>query len=172
MDFFFPPFCPFFFFGQGWGRDGRQEWGRAWPFFLSPDNVPLRTYIYLKLCISSPCQGLQVGPRASLLVCFESLGRVDGPVGWLLGLATGLPVPSPRAAGPLRCVARTPSPSDHPALSAAIWPLVLHLPIPPHLSCLPPLSTGWGAPPSGTWRLSFPALREDVTPRLCSDELT
>lgn len=169
MDFF-PPLFSFFFFGQGWGRDGRREWGRAWPFFLSPDNVPLRTYIYLKFCISSPCQGLQVGPRASLLVCLVSLGRVDGPAGWLLGLATGLPAPSPRAAGPLPCVAPTPTLSDHPALSAALWPLVPHRPIPPHLAASHRSAWG-GEPPSGSWRPSFPALREDMTPRLCSDRL-
>lgn len=76
-----------------------------------------------------------MGPQASLLVCFGSLGGGDGPVGWLLGLATGLPAPSLREAGPLPRVAPTPTPSDHPDLSAALWPLVLHLPIPPQPSC-------------------------------------
>ena len=51
--------------------------GRGWEagvgkgiIFLLPDTTALMRYIYLKLCISSPCQGLQEGPHVSLCVCF------------------------------------------------------------------------------------------------------
>lgn len=46
--------------------------------FLLPDNMSLMRYTYLKLCISSPCQGLQEGPCVSLCVCFRLAGLLDG----------------------------------------------------------------------------------------------
>lgn len=65
--------------------------------FLLPDNASLMRYIYLKLCISSPCQGLRVRPRVSLLVCF-GLAACGGPAVWLALAATGLPAASLPAA--------------------------------------------------------------------------
>lgn len=79
--------------------------------FLLPDNMSLMRYIYLKLCISSPCQGRQEGPRCRLPRClFQISGAPDGPratVSCSLGVLTKLhfvpltchptPIESPRS---------------------------------------------------------------------------
>lgn len=95
--------------------------------FLPPDNTSLMRYIYLKLCISSPWQGLQEGPRVALRVCFGLAGvRTARPVVWLALAAPGLPAASLSAALTIALCALAPS--HHSDLSTALKPLVLTLP--------------------------------------------
>lgn len=161
MDFF-PPFSSFFFsFWPGLGRDGRREWGRAWPFFLSPDNVPLRTYIYLKFCIS-PCQPPSGTPSSPSWFVSH-----PGPCGRPSRLAAGawplVFLPSPGQLDP--CPVWPPPP---PCLitQLSVQPLGLlvpHRPIPTPPSCFPPATVGWEPPQVPGDLLSCPPRRHDST---------
>lgn len=93
--------------------------------FLPPDNASLMRYIYLKLCISSPCQSLQAGPRVPLLVCFgsASVGLAGSRCHWS---SRCLPSHSPD-----HCI-MCPFLSHHPDLSTAFG-LLCSPSHPPHL---------------------------------------
>ena len=99
--------------------------------FLPPDNASLMRYIYLKLCISSPCQGLRGRPRVSLWVCFRLAGvRTALQSGWL-SLPLVFPSPPSLQPGPLRSV-----PLPHPSAQTLAQPFGFrpHLPAPPYLA--------------------------------------
>lgn len=116
-------FSPFF-----WKREA--EVGRCIAS-LPPDNASLMRYIYLKLCISSPCQGLRARPRLP-----PGLFRISGagprPAG---SAATSLPAASLGAAWTVALCA--PAPSHRPGISAALWLGPLACPL---ARCMPSIS--------------------------------
>lgn len=147
------------------GRSG-EEHGH---FFSLQTMCPKDIHLF-KFCISSPCQGLQVGPRASSWFVSYPWAVWTAQLGWhcwglplvFLLLPLGQLDPCPVWPPPPPCLITQLSVQPF-----GLWSLTV--PSHPHLAASHRSPWG-GSPPSGSWRPSFPALRRHDSTG-CSDRL-
>lgn len=121
--------------------------------FLPPDSASLMRYIYLKLRISSPCQGRRGRRALSWFVWGSQRRAAHGGPRSLAGPLCPPPARCPLSAAlTMGCCA--PAPPDRPDLSTALWLPVLAFPPASPASWLsaPLVSAGPGPPRESTSR--------------------